>query len=426
LIDVADYQNGHAFYKDGYSDGGMIAFDLYNVTEEGGLRLSDKDKYVSFELCEKYRRFVLNNGDIVIVLTDMTQRLGILGKCTIVDKDNTYILNQRMGRITPKPERVIARFLKYSINSPAFLGPLHALARGTAQKYVNTDDVKNNCLLIPPLPVQRKIAATLSAYDDLIENNTRRIAILEAMAQAIYREWFVEFRFPGHEKVKLVNSPLGKIPEGWTCKELTEHGFVGRGKSRHRPRNEPSLYGGPYPFFQTGDIKEAKTFLWKYGQTYSEVGLAQSKLWEPGTLCITIAANIAETAILARKACFPDSVVGFVPDMNKSDVYYVKLFLDSIRAKMQSVSQGTTQDNLSLEKLLQFQIPSPPFSQILRFRETVTPMFQEVLTLAKKNDVLRTTRDLLLPKLISCQLDVEDLDIDTGEAAAAPLLMESF
>ena len=95
------------------------------------------------------------------------------------------------------------------------------------------------------LPTQRKIASILSAYDDLIENNTRRIAILEAMAQAIYREWFVEFRFPGHEKVKLVDSPLGKIPEGWNGKELTEHGVRRQRQVVPRDRrNEPIRYGG--------------------------------------------------------------------------------------------------------------------------------------------------------------------------------------
>ncbi|MCI0732087.1 MAG: hypothetical protein L0332_35930 [Chloroflexi bacterium] len=95
---------------------------------------------------------------------------------------------------------------------------------------------------------------------------------------------------------------------------MNELGFVGRGKSKHRPRNEPSLYGGPYPLFQTGDIKAANLYLQDYNQTYNEKGLAQSKLWEPGTLCITIAANIAETAILGIRACFPDSVVGFIAD----------------------------------------------------------------------------------------------------------------
>jgi type I restriction enzyme S subunit len=311
------------------------------------------------------------------------------------------------------PMMADVRFVKYYIDTIKLA--MQNVSKGTTQDNLSLDKLLMFDFLAPDVVGQRKIASILTAYDDLIENNARRIAILEAMTQAIYREWFVEFRFPGHEKVKLVDSPLGKIPCDWNCVELTEHGFVGRGKSRHRPRNEPALYGGPFPFFQTGEIKEAKVFLWKYSQTYSEAGLAQSKQWEPGTLCITIAANIAETAILARKACFPDSVVGFIPNLNKSDAFYIKMFLDSIKQQMQNASRGTTQDNLSLEKLLRFQIPTPPFSQLLRFREQVTPIFDELLVLSKKNDLLRSIRDLLLPKLISGQLDVEDLDIETYE-----------
>jgi len=148
--------------------------------------------------------------------------------------------------------------------------------------------------------------------------------------------------------------------EGWCYKKLNELGFVGRGKSKHRPRNAPFLYGGKYPFIQTGEIKAAELYISEYSQTYSEKGLAQSRLWEPGTLCITIAANIAETAILKIKACFPDSVVGFVADAQKSDVRFVKYYLDTMKLRMQNVSMGTTQDNLPLEKLLSFELLVPP------------------------------------------------------------------
>jgi type I restriction enzyme S subunit len=145
----------------------------------------------------------------------------------------------------------------------------------------------------------------------------------------------------------------------WQTAKLDQLGFVGRGKSRHRPRDAAFLYGGPYPFFQTGDIKAAHFHLTEYRQTYSEEGLAQSKLWKPGTLCITIAANIAESAILGIEACFPDSVVGFVADPQKADVRFVKYFIDTLKLQMQGISRGTTQDNLSLDKLLSFDIRVP-------------------------------------------------------------------
>ena len=146
----------------------------------------------------------------------------------------------------------------------------------------------------------------------------------------------------------------------WKPAKLNELGFVGRGKSRHRPRNATFLYGGRYPFFQTGDIKAANFHLTEYSQTYSEDGLAQSKLWKPGTLCITIAANIAESAILGIEGCFPDSVVGFVADPEKADVRFIKYYMDTLKLQMQSISRGTTQDNLSLDKLLTFDFHAPP------------------------------------------------------------------
>jgi len=141
--------------------------------------------------------------------------------------------------------------------------------------------------------------------------------------------------------------------------KLDQLGFVGRGRSRYRPRNDPSLYGGPYPFFQTGDIKAADLYLHRFSQTYNEAGLAQSKLWEPGTLCITIAANIAETAILSIPGCFPDSVVGFIVDEKLADVRFIKYYIDTLKLRMQNVSRGTTQDNLSLDKLLTFDFVVP-------------------------------------------------------------------
>lgn len=145
----------------------------------------------------------------------------------------------------------------------------------------------------------------------------------------------------------------------WKTYKLDELGSVARGKSKHRPRNDPSLYDGIYPFFQTGDIKAANLYLTEYSQTYNEKGLAQSKLWQPGTLCITISANIADTAILGIPGCFPDSIVGFVPDKSKSDVRFIKYYIDVIKLQMQSISRGTTQDNLSVDKLLTFDFLVP-------------------------------------------------------------------
>lgn len=146
----------------------------------------------------------------------------------------------------------------------------------------------------------------------------------------------------------------------WTKLPLDQLGYVSRGRSRHRPRNDPTLYGGPYPFIQTGDVKHANFRITEHTATYSEAGLAQSRLWPKDTLCITIAANIADTALLGYEACFPDSVIGFIADKEKADPRFVKYYFDIIQRELQMVSKGATQDNLSQEKLLSFGIACPP------------------------------------------------------------------
>ena len=137
----------------------------------------------------------------------------------------------------------------------------------------------------------------------------------------------------------------------WEYKTLDQLGEVSRGRSRHRPRNDPSLFGGKYPFIQTADVKAANFYITEYDTTYNEKGLAQSKLWKPGTLCITIAANIADSGILAIDACFPDSVMGFTPYDGISDVRFIKYCFDILQQDCKKISQGTAQDNLSWEKL---------------------------------------------------------------------------
>lgn len=143
--------------------------------------------------------------------------------------------------------------------------------------------------------------------------------------------------------------------------KITDLGTVNRGKSKHRPRNDSILYGGKYPFIQTADVKRANLYLSDYSQTYNEIGLKQSKLWKKGTLCFTIAANIADSAILDMDACFPDSIVGFLSYENISDTIYVKYLFDELKLYFQQISKGTTQDNLSLDKICRVKLRVPNY-----------------------------------------------------------------
>lgn len=146
----------------------------------------------------------------------------------------------------------------------------------------------------------------------------------------------------------------------WKQVTLDKLGTVSRGKSKHRPRNDKILFGGKYPFIQTADVKAASLYINEYSNTYSEKGLEQSKLWPAGTLCITIAANIADTAILGMAACFPDSVMGFIPFKHVANVKFVKYAFDILQRDCQKISQGTAQDNLSWKKLSTIKFPAPP------------------------------------------------------------------
>lgn len=148
----------------------------------------------------------------------------------------------------------------------------------------------------------------------------------------------------------------------WEEKKLDELGKLNRGKSRHRPRNDERLYGGKYPFIQTGNIQESNLIIQKYDKTYSDFGLTQSKIWKKGTLCLSIVgANTAESAILGFDACFPDSVIGFNAFNGVSDNLFVKYYLDYLKLELKSISEGTARENLSVEKLLSKKRLVPPY-----------------------------------------------------------------
>ncbi|MEZ9763923.1 restriction endonuclease subunit S [Vibrio splendidus] len=153
------------------------------------------------------------------------------------------------------------------------------------------------------------------------------------------------------------------IPEGWSQVKLSDLGEVNRGRSRHRPRNAAHLYDGPYPFVQTGDVKASKGRVTQHSQTYSEEGLAQSRLWPKGTMCITIAANIAETGILTYPACFPDSVIGFIADESKCNVYFIEYVFRLLRKRIQAQATGSVQDNINLQTLERLLFPVPALEE---------------------------------------------------------------
>lgn len=181
----------------------------------------------------------------------------------------------------------------------------------------------------------------------------------------------------------------------WKEYKLTELGTLQRGKSKHRPRYAFHLYDGPYPFIQTGQIREASKYITKYEQTYSEAGLAQSKLWNKGTLCITIAANIAEIAILSIDACFPDSIIGFIPNEKKCDLDFAFYTLKYFQRELQQMGDGSVQDNINLGTFEKIKFPFPPLSEQIAISNILSNLDEKIDLLHCQNKTLEQMAETL-------------------------------
>lgn len=182
--------------------------------------------------------------------------------------------------------------------------------------------------------------------------------------------------------------------ENWQKYRTIELGQMQRGKSKHRPRDDEKLYGGAYPFIQTGDIKKANLYIKEYERTYSNYGLSQSKLWSKGTLCITIAANIAETAILGLNACFPDSVIGWISNEKITNNIFIKYYFDFYKTQLKRLSVGGAQENLNLDKLenVYFHIPTlPEQNDITNFLTKIDELIETQIKIIEEYVILKNS-----------------------------------
>jgi type I restriction enzyme S subunit len=215
---------------------------------------------------------------------------------------------------------------------------------------LNLSIIKEIEIALPPLAEQKRIVKVLDEVFEGIklakENTAKNLRNSKELFESYLQGVFAN---PGKD---------------WEEKTLAEISLeFGRGKSKHRPRNDKKLYGGEYPFIQTGDIRNSDHFIKEYTQTYNKNGLAQSKLWARGTICITIAANIAETGILDFDACFPDSVIGLVVNPKKADKSFIEYVLQFFKKKLQAKGKGSAQDNLNMAKFENEYFPIPPLKE---------------------------------------------------------------
>lgn len=270
------------------------------------------------------------------------------------------VKSSAMKILTPNQNLVLPKFIYYRMQIIQFDSSTHK--RYWIQKY---SKIK---VSIPPLPEQERIVARIeelfSELDKSVETLKKTKAQLAVYRQAVLKEAF-EGNLTNHKPIEIELcwasnedvSQLPAIPKEWKYIALSKLGDLGRGKSKHRPRNDKILFeGGKYPFIQTGDVKAAKRYITNYSQMYGDIGLQQSKLWSKGTLCITIAANIAETAFLGIDACFPDSIVGFTP-FEHILPEYVKHFIESQKLMLWAFAPATAQKNINLGTLENLIIP---------------------------------------------------------------------
>ena len=216
IVGIIDYRGKTPRKLGGnWSESGTIALSAMNV-KQGQLVNLEKARFVNDELYNKWMKSEVIKGDIL-----MTSEAP-LGETYLIPDDRKICLSQRLFCIRADSSIVLPQFLFYFFNSPISRKQIDLRATGTTVLGIRQPDLREIPIVVPPLPIQHKIAAILSAYDNLIENNTRRIKILEDMAQTLYQEWFVHFRFPGHEDVPMVESALGPIPQGWEIGELGE------------------------------------------------------------------------------------------------------------------------------------------------------------------------------------------------------------
>lgn len=352
--------------------------------------------FVSEAKAQELRANLARPRDVVV-----TQR-GTIGQVGVIPLDSPhaeYVVSQSQMKVTVNQDLVDTDFIYYSLRSPDSVRRLQDLAMSAGVPHINLEMFRSFRLQVPPLSAQRKIAAVLVAYDELIENYLRQIEILEEMAQSVYREWFVNFRFPGHEDVAMVDSTLGPIPEGWTAATL---GDVAENFDRLRKplsKMERSEMQGEYPYYGAAkvfDYVNDYIFDGEYlliaedgsvitPDGYPVLQLANGKFWANN-----------HTHILQGSAV---------------STHYLYLALSPVR--MGGYITGAAQPKITQGALKRIPIALPRQSTHDEFDRLTRPMFDLRCNLLDQNINLRATRDLLLPRLVSGELDVSELDIDT-------------
>jgi len=357
----------------------------------------DKLEFVNEQTTERLAVHLLRKNDIVF------GRKGAVDRHLFVTEDHDkWMQGSDCIRLRFTTNEICERFVSY-----AFLRNEHQQwmltqsGNKATMASLNQDIIKRIPLYLPPLEVQIRIVSVLSAYDNLIENNRRRMALLEESARLLYQEWFVRLRFPGHEHVRVIDG----VPEGWAHTTLGELCQIRRGAS---PRPIQAFMRGTVPWFKIGDATSSSSmYVFRTAEHVTEEGAKKSVLLEPGELIISNSATCGLPYFTGVTGCIHDGWLLLQPSsfVSRALLY---LCLQSKREELvNSVSDGSTQKNLNTEAASRLPLVFPTSGSLTRaFDTAVQPIFTQVHVLARCNDNARAARDLLLPRLMSGEVVV--------------------
>lgn len=408
-------KHGYAFQGKYFGERGQyVVVTPGNFIESGGFKTkSGAEKYYVVTPPDEY---VLKRGDLVIAMTE--QAHGLLGSSALIPADDTYLHNQRIGLIEQCSSDTDRGFLYYLFNTSTVRNQIQATATGSKVRHTAPVRIESITVQLPPVTTQRKIAAILSTYDDLIDNNNRRIKLLEEIAQRIYREWFVDFRYPGHENVPLVESQLGMIPEGWMPRTLGECCSIMQAGGTPSRGNLDYWTDGTVDWYKTTELQDG--FLLTSSERVTELAVAERKtrVFPEGTILMAIygSPTVGRLGILTSAGSCNQAALAMVgSEIPQEFLYYA---LVELRTHFNSIAQGAAQQNISKQKVEATPILCPPPEMCLLAEDTIAPFWDQRRILNRATANLRATRDTLLPRLISGEVDVTYLDIAMTEVAA--------
>ena len=419
------YDGPHATPKP--SEEGAVFLGIKNLTDDGHFDFSDIRHIAEEDYPRWTKRIEPRENDIVFTYE------ATLNRYALIPTGFRGCLGRRLALIRPDLTKVDPRFLFLYMFSEDWRRTIAStMVQGATVDRIPLIRFPDFPISLPDLPTQRKIANVLTSYDDLIENNNRRIALLEEMAQALYREWFVRFRFPGHENVPLIPSTLGEIPEAWSVLKL----------DAIQSSERYAIQGGPFgsklgtkdyvdegvPVIRGANLSESGRF-----RADDFVFVSEEKAQElrsnqavPGDIVVTQRGTLGQIGMIPTTTGYDRFIISqsqmkITVDRAKAKSEYVFYFLKSPesnqRIKNMAISSGVPHINLG--SLREFEIVLPPKPLQDRFAEVAQPIEDGIELHIRRNKVLRRTRDLLLPRLIAGQLDVEHLDIEVGEPVMA-------